>query len=397
MGDGEDFSTFIARIVASRANERAVAYLVEQLRALPCRGLADKLDEYKGRGCSAPDLIAELRMAIALLSATGARLDFQSGAAADLRLDGDGVNWTVEVEHKSAVSPFAAIFYPGPDDLAVYARSGVRWQSASARLHEIIRSLPIEIQPWIGGKLDEPCWGGSERAKQEETCGAIAEWLADELTRIEPGNPTQLTHELARFDVSPVEGRLGRIAGAGPLDTFWLREYPSDEDPRVSLSSWLRDAIVRKSKKDPVRHGSVHFVGLVVDEAFACHGHVLTNTFLGGLVASGGGLTPMRHFRPVPKHGVGMIEDARNRGRGELLDLMYFDSQEPSSAQDGLVFDAEVQANVDGVFALYYTNLLQFIPNPFSRRNVDVIRTLLPKTLLPFDPATSSTTLSKEE
>jgi hypothetical protein len=108
----------VEETVASEHEKRVLSGLAERLHRLPSRGLANKLTEYRGRRAEA--LIAELRMAWALSNVTRLGVELQAGAAHDLRLRGQGLDWTVEVQHKSSVDPFSAIFNPEPDLLAAY-------------------------------------------------------------------------------------------------------------------------------------------------------------------------------------------------------------------------------------------------------------------------------------
>lgn len=160
---------------------------------------------------------------------------------------------------------------------------------------------------------------------------------------------------------------------------------PVKGDTRVSLSSWLADAITRKARKAPGRQGTMHFVGLIVDEVYASTGDVLTNTFLGGLVAAGGGPEPVHCYRSIPNTAGPELLEARRRGRGKLVDQMQFDLGKSAVGRYGLVFDPTVQKHVDGIFALYYTNMLQFIPNPFTPRNIEAPCELFPDAFKPFE------------
>ena len=70
---------------------------------------------------------------------------------------------------------------------------------------------------------------------------------------------------------------------------------------------------------------------------------------------------------------------------------MQFDPEVPTRAgeREGLVFEPVVQRNVDGIVALYYTDMLQWIPNPFSDRDIELLAPLFPNTLKPFESAAS--------
>jgi hypothetical protein len=120
---------------------------------LSCEGVASKLAEYKGCGRRAEDLIAELRMALALAECTGATVHLQAGDAHDLRLAGPNLDCTIEIEHKSSISAFATVFYPEPHEIAAYGLAKDGWKAFSFRLHEALKTLPFEIQPWIDASL----------------------------------------------------------------------------------------------------------------------------------------------------------------------------------------------------------------------------------------------------
>jgi hypothetical protein len=374
----------VAQTDASAIDARALSWFVERLEASSCSGLAGKVAEYKGCGPRADDLIAELRIAFALSDATRATVELQEGAVHDLRLRAPGLDCTVEVEHKSSVSAFAAVFYPDPDAVAAYGRVNGGWQAASFRLQETLEGLPFDIQPLIDGELSEPRWGGHDRAKQEEVCGQLAQWLVQKVTDIPRGESARLRHEHAHFDITPLAAPPGRIKGHAPLGAFVLNDR--------SLSEWLRGAIHRKTKiaaEHPTRRGEHHLIGLVIDEPFACTGRDLAAALLGGLVADFGDFRDrVRLFRPVPVEGRGLLDAARDRGRSELLSLMKFDRERPSRlGEEGLFFDKAVYEHIDGVLALYYTDQLQFIANPFTARNVDPVCALFPLTLDPFGPS----------
>jgi hypothetical protein len=66
---------------------------------------------------------------------------------------------------------------------------------------------------------------------------------------------------------------------------------------------------------------------------------------------------------------------------------MTFDPERQTIGLEGVVFDELVRDHVDGVVALYHSGWLQFIPNPFSPRNIDHLCAAFPRTLLPFKPA----------
>jgi hypothetical protein len=123
----------------------------------------------------------------------------------------------------------------------------------------------------------------------------------------------------------------------------------------------------------------------VIDEAFACRGDVLANTFLGGLVSHSGTAGVSRHYRRVPRRCAHLIQAARDRGRGDIITLTQLDPDESADDRAGLIFDDDIRKNVDGVVALYYTNAMQFLPNPFTDAESTALLGLLPRTLEPVD------------
>lgn len=136
----------------------------------------------------------------------------------------------------------------------------------------------------------------------------------------------------------------------------------------------------------PARGGDCYLVGLAIDEAISSTGRDLQTTLLGPLI-SGRIEPPDRHrtYRPVPLSAAAAYEQARQRGRGELLDLASFDPTMHAlhGHQPGLYFDVACES-VAGVAALYYTEELQFIPNAFSCTPIDPVLACFPRRL---DPA----------
>jgi hypothetical protein len=180
----------------------------------------------------------------------------------------------------------------------------------------------------------------------------------------------------------------GRICG--PVSEAWvLNDYPCGTG-ELSLSEWLRHAVsekCRKATKDPGRRGDAHVVALVIDEAAALSGRVLLGSLLGHLIyerldRNKGG----RSYRTVPK---ALFDEATRLGRADLLSSMQFDSDRLTSVgqQEGLFFDRSVCGDLDGVFALYYTDDLQFVPNPFACGDIALVRDLFSLNLQPFAPA----------
>jgi hypothetical protein len=360
--------------------------LRRDLQRLGAKGLDEKLSEYSHAGAALENLTAELRMGLAISLATGLSIQFQSGEASDLRLQGEQLDCTIEVEHKSSASAFSGVFHPTQENLAEYASATKAWQVAAWRLHAAVMASAFEIHPWIDAKLSEPHWSWQERAEQEDACAVVANWLAEELQRVRVGHKAQLTHASARFDLIPLDGPPGRISGHGPLNAFWLRANPTEGDSRLSLSEWFGNSIQRKSAiaaKYPERRGAVHLIGLVVDEAFACSGDVLASTLFGGLISYSGPSERCKIYRGVPESGRHLVMTARARGREDLLNRMQFDCDEPVRGGNGLVFDEKVREHADGVLGLYCTDELQFLPNPFTTNAIEPLCSLFPDTVKP--------------
>lgn len=372
----------ISRTNALSLQKARLRYLVEERSDARCSNMVGKLAEYSGRGDAVENLIAELRLASALLRATNVRVVLQDGAASDLRLlIDDDVDVTVEVEHKSSYSAFSDIFYPDPD-LELPLAAGERdspSRAAARRLHAVVRSRNFLIDPWIDATLAEPLWGGKERAEQESATIAVADWLANELATM-PNQSGRLVHDHARFDLTLIE-EVGRITGYGPLEAYVVNDYPNGS--RVSLFEWFRTAVRRKARiasRHPERRGKLHIVGLVIDEAFASQGFSLVNALLGAVTAAEG-----RHYRAVPPGGAALLDEAIARGRSTMIESLAFDrTKTPRAGDDAIMFDREVHENIDGVLALYYTDSLQFVPNPFSQRDLGPSRELFPQQFEPF-------------
>lgn len=62
---------------------------------------------------------------------------------------------------------------------------------------------------------------------------------------------------------------------------------------------------------------------------------------------------------------------------------MQFDCNQPVQGHSGLVFDERVREQADGLLGLYYTDDLQFLPNPFTANAIEAICSLFPATLEP--------------
>ena len=362
--------------------------LVEKLGALKSVGLAKKLEEYKDAGVRLGDLCAELRLAHALADHLGSRVTFQHGDAADLRIDVNALDLVIEVQHKSAPHAVSAVFYPDP----VYHDECARdepWQRSAYALHEFLAGHAVSVRLQMDGELFAPCWDYHERRAKEEACGRIADWLVEQLKNRPLEGPTELRccEGHAQAIVKPIETAPGGIE-VTQRDAFWIRDYERPGDTRMSMSRWLYAAVMNKSKKAKSRapdERSAYVVGLVIDESYACQGHVLVNTLLGGLV---GDPYAQRAYRLVPPSAHATIAEAKRRGRGALLARAQYDpAKKDTTATPGLFFDVEACGDVSGVVALYHSDELQFVPNPFSRRPLEALAALFPARFEPFHVA----------
>ena len=360
--------------------KRKLPELAERLKSIGCSGVDEKLKEYGPQKYG--NLLAELRIGEQLSEYLNKPVRFQSGQLPDIQFTAQGVDCTVEVENKTSADSFSAVFYPDDETLDWYRNEGdAVWQKASVRLHDLVESLPVRIEPWTEGVLTKPAWDGPERQRQEEECGQLADWLCGELANLKADGPVTLIHRLARFEISSSTSPPGEIAGSGMLSPMRIRGVPNPRDPGLSMSEWLAQAIRRKAAiagRYPPGH---HLIALVVDEVYAHSGHNLLTTVLGGLTYSS---AEERQYRTVPPQGQSLYRRSLAKGRKGWLDLAQFDANETGGNWDVVFFDPAVSAAADGVLALYYTDKLQFIPNPFSSRNIEPLLPLFPKTLQPF-------------
>src|SRR4051812_42587402 len=113
--NGSALQRLLLKTGTTASDQNRVSRVLMDLERLAAKGLAEKLDEYAHVGASIENLTAELRMGLAISSVTGLPIEFQSGDAADLRLRAGGLDCTIEVEHKSSASAFAAVFYATPE------------------------------------------------------------------------------------------------------------------------------------------------------------------------------------------------------------------------------------------------------------------------------------------
>ena len=105
-----------------------------------------------------------MRLARSIRTRIGAAVTFQTDAAADIRVTLNGMEYLIEVVHKSAPWPLSAVLHPNPADLAVY-EAGPRWKQFAVRLHRMVESMAVELQPWVDAKLTHYVAGHAERAR----------------------------------------------------------------------------------------------------------------------------------------------------------------------------------------------------------------------------------------
>jgi hypothetical protein len=355
--------------------EEGLRRIVAELERLGCRNIAEKLFEFKGGNFD--DLLAELRLARSVSRHLGCPVDFQVGDVADIRFIVDGVDCLLEVVHKSSPHPWSAVFHPTPAALERYA-SGRDWERAAHRLHMLLADLPIAIQPWVDAKFVRPEVGWRARAEQENACGEVADWLAAQLVGAVEASRTELhyTDGVTRFDVTPLDVAPGYVKGHASLKAWDVNE------------GTLRDSIEKKNAKAKERllasGAGCYLVGLAIDDALASRGDELLTTLFGPPVVCEGRLGG-RTFRPVPASRRSRVDEARHRGRGALLDLAQFDPNKNNLyGQPEAVYFDPASAAVGGVLALYYTDALQFIPNPFSSNDIERVCLRFPAQLTPF-------------
>jgi hypothetical protein len=359
---------------AGSDDRRILRSLVADVVSAGCANVAAKLREY--RGGNVGDLIAEFRLGYRVAVQLSAVITFQTDDAADIRVTLEGDDYLVEVVHKSAPWPLLTVLYPDPTDLAAYA-AGPSWKQSAVRLHRTIESLALELQPWVDAKLTKYVAGHAERCTQETACGEIADWLASELPSAMSVGKKVLAHPsgLARFDLKPLDEPPGRINGFGPLNADWVQPVS------------LRHSIAKKSTKAKARLGTAagYVVGVVVDDAVASDGHQLLTSLLGPAICAWSGPGAHRNYRPVPLASRDLLNEARRRGRQDLLDLAMFDSDENElhKHDPGLYFNP-ICEYVSGVLALYYTEALQFVVNPFAATEIARLRAVFSATLMPF-------------
>lgn len=359
--------------------ELELRQLVGDLQALSCTNLAAKLREFKGAGASGRigALCAELKLARLLARRLQSPVDFRTGNTEDVRFAIDGALCLMDARHRSSSDTAGAVFYPDPALLPTYA-TGNDWKQAAHRLHEVVNTLPIEIQPWLTSNLLHNPPTRRDRGLQEAACRDIANWLAAELPDAVRDARRQITHPdgRTRFELTLLDAPPGRILGSGCVDA-WI---PDEGTIRRDI---LEKSSKAKERLDAAR-ASCYVVGLVIDDAFASTGTDLMSSLYGsGISRSTSSGT--YSYRPVPVDRQRAYDDAVRLRRQDLLDLARLDRDETNlhGFPEGLYFDAAC-ADVCGVLALYYTEQVQYLPNPFSLRNIDPLCRLFPQILTPF-------------
>ena len=160
-----------------------------------------------------------------------------------------------------------------------------------------------------------------------------------------------------------MEAPPGHIRGHAPVEAWFV-----DEDT-------LRDSIQKKCTKAKARlerpGADIYLVGLAIDDASLSRG---------GDVRSLGN----RSFRRVPASRQSRFDEALQRGRAGLLEMASFDRTECGiGGSEGLYFDP-MSEHVGGVLAIYYTEQLQFVPNPFTSSDTERLCRRFPPQLSPF-------------
>jgi hypothetical protein len=360
-------------------DEDQLRRIVVELDELGCLNIDGKLNESKAarQGGRLGSLLAELRFARSLSQHLGCTITFQVGDQADLRFVTEGIDCLLEVVHKSSSDPWSAVFHPDPADLDRYPL-GNAWQRAAHRLHTTIMELPIEIQPWVAAEFIRELVDGRCRTAQERACGDVATWLAEQLPdAVHEGRTALVYHDRKTcFELTPLETAPGYVKGTAPVEGWFIAE------------DRLRQSIKKKSEKASGRllanGADCYFVGLAIDDSFAASGHDILGTLFGTLVHCD---TTGRTFRPVPADHRFQIIEARQRGLENVLNLAALDPDQNDARESpkGLFFDPAL-SEVSGILVLYYTDTLQFIPNPFSTKDSAQVRSRFPNELTPFSP-----------
>lgn len=357
------------------SGEDKLRSLVSEAESLGCTNLDKKLLEFKGAATSGRlgALCAELRFAIMVAPLATTPPAFHTLDAADIWFATDAGVCLLEVVHKSAPHPLSTVFYSEPALLASYA-TATDWKGAAHRLDVVLRSLPTAVRPWIPAELLKNQIGGKEREKQEMACGVLADWLASELPSAVAKRTARLVlpDGVTYFDLTPLDAAPGYMEGSAILSA-WLYD-----------DGTFRRSIECKASKATARLQSAraccYLIGLDIEDAFASTGRDIASTLLGPLRCS----AEKHSYRPVLLANQQRVADAEQQGRGDLLQLAHFDRTEQNlhGTDAGLYFEPSF-ADVTAILALYYTNEVQFVPNPFSRTNIDPIRQLFPAKLTP--------------
>lgn len=108
--------------------ENQLRQLVNDLVRIGSVGMPEKVQEY--RGGRAEDLVAELRVAWALVDRCETPPVFEVGDAPDFRFDVAGTSVLADVVHKSVSHALSTVLYPDPDRLAAYSNpaAGQEWR-----------------------------------------------------------------------------------------------------------------------------------------------------------------------------------------------------------------------------------------------------------------------------
>lgn len=351
--------------------------LVGELIALNCHSVVGKLvaeGKKKRAGGGLVDLVAELRMALALTRHLGVAVDFNSGDNADLRFLSGPVDCLVEVKHERATYPWSELFNPDPVDISEM-EAGEEWKRPGYRLHDVVRDLPVEVQPQLGSFFLKDEYLGPERAEQQRACGEVASWLADNLPEAVHRGETLLVHPIrpARFRLKIRPGSRGRISKEVGTQA-WFGGGPP-----------LRRSILKKSLKAQRRldgtHANAYVIGMVISPVVPSTGEELLDALLGAHVANLDGDS----FRSVPPRFSEQYQYAKRQGRDALLDAAELVVMNGDGAEYGLYLDTEM-SGVAAVLALYCTGHFQFVPNPFAAVDINPLRRLFPSHLSLFRP-----------
>jgi hypothetical protein len=368
-------------------DEQILRSVISDLLRLGAHGLNEKLLEFKNarRAGRFASLMTELEFARFAGEHLKATPSFHTDDAADVSFLLDRTLCLADVVHKSAPLSYMRVFHPLPEDLALYVNT-IPWQEASLRLHSLLQTLPVAVQPLLGKQFLDQRVTGHDRAQQEQECGLLASWLADELPRAASNREPvlQFSDGVTTCELEYLEASPGFMMGYAGVEPWFV------------VDGTLRQSIEEKAKKARerlnVNGAGCYLAVLGLDDAItSLEGRDLLLTLLGPLtheqLRDGNELIESTLYRPVPASGQVMVEEALRQGRGDLIDAARFDRAKPfPTGALPAYFDPALQY-LTAVLALCSTGEVHFVPNPFTTTTIDPLLHHLPADLKPFRPA----------